>query len=200
MLDRHPDMLAVDAQDRVRDFGSRRHYCFSHNGYLEECRRIVTILADRFGEHPAIVAWQTDNEYGCHSTSISYSPHALAAFRCWCAERYTDIASLNMAWGNVFWSMEYDSFEQIGLPTGTVTESNPAHRLAYWRFSSDQIVRFNRAQTDILRELSPGRDILHNFMGNFVEFDHHAVSADLDIATWDNYPLGFLTRDNGDAE
>ncbi len=96
----------------------------------------------------------------------------------------------------MFWSVEYDDFEQIGLPVGTVTESSPAHRLAYWRFSSDQIKRFNRAQVDIIREYSPGRDVLHNFMGNFVEFNHHDVSKDLDIATWDNYPLGFLTRDN----
>src|SRR6056297_3615068 len=41
MLDRHPDMLAVDAQYRPRGFGSRRHYDFSHDGYREECRRIA---------------------------------------------------------------------------------------------------------------------------------------------------------------
>jgi len=81
------------------------------------------------------------------------------------------------------------------LPVGTVTESNPAHRLAYWRFSSEQVKRFNQLQVDILRAHSPGRDIVHNFMGNFVEFDHFDVAADLDVASWDNYPLGFLTRD-----
>lgn len=195
-----PDMLAVDAAGQTRKFGSRRHYCFSHQGYRQQCRRIVEILARRFGEHPAICAWQTDNEYGCHDTSISYSQHALKAFRQWCARCYNDINELNQAWGNVFWSMEYDSFEQIGLPTGTVTESNPAHQLAFWRFSSDQIRRFNKAQTDLLRQYSPERDILHNFMGNFADFDIHALAEDLDIATWDNYPLGFLTRDEGNRE
>jgi beta-galactosidase len=196
MLDRHPDMLAVDVNGRTRDFGSRRHYCFSHKPYLDECKRIVTELAKRFGDHPAVIAWQTDNEYGCHETSISYSLHALAAFQLWCEKKYNSIDSLNEAWGNIFWSMEYDSFDQIGLPTGTVTESNPSHQLAYWRFSSDQIQRFNKAQVDIIKQHSNGIDVLHNFMGNFVEFDHHDVSQDLDIATWDNYPLGFLTRDN----
>ena len=196
MLDRHPDMLAVDADGRIRDFGSRRHYCFSFEPYLKDCQRIVEQLAQHFGDHPAIIAWQTDNEYGCHETSISYSQHAMVAFQTWCNERYGSIEALNEAWGNIFWSMEYDTFEQIGLPSGTVTESNPSHQLAFWRFSSDQIRRFNKAQVDILREYSKGTDILHNFMGNFVEFDHHDVSRDLDIATWDNYPLGFLTRDN----
>ena len=198
MLDKYPDMLALDADGKPRKFGSRRHYCFSFAPYRDECCRMVANLAKRIGTHPGIIAWQTDNEFGCHSTSISYSNHALHAFRNWCEQRYDCIDNLNQAWGNVFWSMEYDRFDQIELPVGTVTESNPAHQLAFWRFSSDQIKRFNKAQVDILRELSPGRDILHNFMGNFVEFDHHDVCNDLDIATWDNYPLGFLTRDNTD--
>lgn len=56
MLDRHPDMLAVDANGHPRGFGSRRHYCFSHQGYLGECRRIVTHLAERYGANPHIAA------------------------------------------------------------------------------------------------------------------------------------------------
>ena len=198
MLDKYPDMLALDENGKSRGFGSRRHYCFSFTPYVDECRRIVSALAKCIGTHPGVIAWQTDNEYGCHSTSMSYSEHALHAFRQWCEKRYTTINGLNHAWGNVFWSMEYDHFRQIGLPVGSVTESNPAHQLAFWRFSSDQIALFNKAQVEILRKLSPGRDILHNFMGNFVEFDHHDVSKDLNIASWDNYPLGFLTRDNAD--
>ncbi len=195
LIRQHPEMLAVDEHGRVRDFGSRRHYCFSSEPYRKECKRIVEKLAERFGNHPAVVAWQTDNEFGCHSTTISYSNAALTAFQTWCSRHYNGIEALNHAWGNVFWSMEYSSFDQIGLPVGTVTESNPAHRLAYWKFSSEQVKTFNRLQVDILRTHSPNRDIVHNFMGNFVEFDHFDVADDLDVASWDNYPLGFLTRD-----
>lgn len=194
------DMLAVDENGSTREFGSRRHYCFSSQPYRAECERIVTMLAQRYGAHPAISAWQTDNEFGCHSTSISYSAAALKAFQQWCEQTYLRIDALNEAWGNVFWSMEYNDFSQIGLPVGTVTESNPAHRLAYWRFSSAQIKSFNQLQVDIIRQHAPGRDIVHNFMGNFVEFDHFDVADDLDVASWDNYPLGFLTRDGTNAE
>jgi len=199
LIKNNPEMLAADEHGRLRQFGSRRHYCFSSEPYRRECQRIVTALAKHFGEHPAICAWQTDNEYGCHNTSISYSDAALSAFQQWCSTKYNGIEALNLAWGNVFWSMEYRSFEDIGLPVGTVTESNPAHRLAYWRFSSEQIKTFNKLQVDILRQYSPGRDIVHNFMGNFVEFDHFNVADDLDVASWDNYPLGFLTRDGTNA-
>ncbi len=86
MLDRHPDMLAVDAEGRARGFGSRRHYCFSHEAYRSEAIRITEALADRYGRHPGLGAWQTDNEYGCHDTILSYSDAARSAFRDWLAQ------------------------------------------------------------------------------------------------------------------
>ncbi|MDJ0827306.1 MAG: beta-galactosidase [Rhodobacter sp.] len=190
MLTRHPDMLAVDAQRHPRKFGSRRHYCFSHPGYLDECKRIVTLLAERYGQ--SVQAWQTDNEYGCHDTTLSYSPAAQEEFRNWLAQRYQSPDALNTAWGNTFWSMDYAEFDEIDLPNLTVTEPNPAHVLAFRRFSSDQVVRFNRTQTEIIRRHSDA-PILHNYMGRVLEFDHFDVGTDLDIASWDSYPLGFLS-------
>ena len=194
LVDQLPDMAALDEKGRPRGFGSRRHYCFSHSGYAKECDRIVAAMAERFGEHPAIVAWQTDNEYGCHDTAVSFSGAARDGFRDWLAAKYTTIAALNAAWGNVFWSMEYRSFAEVELPNLTVTEANPAHWLDFRRFSSDQVVAFNRRQVAILRKKSPGRDLIHNYMGFFTQFDHHAVAADLDVASWDSYPLGFLEQ------
>jgi beta-galactosidase len=75
-----------------------------------------------------------------------------------------------------------------------VTEAHPAHRLDFQRFSSAQVVSYNRLQTEIIRAHSPGRDVVHNFMGFFTAFDHFDVAADLDAATWDSYPLGFLEQ------
>ena len=196
LVDKMPDMLAVDANGRPKKFGSRRHYCFSHAGYRAESARIVTKLAEVFGQHPAVVAWQTDNEYGCHDTVLSYSEAARTGFIEWLRQKYGTIDNLNRAWGNVFWSMEYGSFEEIELPNLTVTEPNPSHTLDFRRFSSDQVRAFNRIQVDIIRPLSPGRTILHNFMGDFLAFDHFAVAEDLDAASWDSYPLGALSRLN----
>ena len=192
ILDKHPDMLAVDENGHARKFGSRRHYCFSHQGYVEECVRIARIMGERYGRNPHVAAWQIDNEYGCHDTTVSYSDPARQAFRRWLAERYGSVEALNDAWGNVFWSMEYNTFDQIDLPNLTVTEPNPAHVLAFRRFSSDQVVAFNRAQVEALRPLTEA-PLLHNYMGRVLDFDHFAVGADLDIATWDSYPIGFLS-------
>ena len=194
LVDAHPDILAWDEQGRPRGFGSRRHYDFSSETYRRESVRITEAVAARYGRHPAVGAWQTDNEYGCHDTTISYSPVAAAAFRGWLARRYQSVEALNRAWGAVFWSQEYRTFDEVEPPNLTVTEANPSHRLDYNRFASDQVADFNRQQTDILRRLSPGRDITHNFMGFYTEFDHFQVGSDLDLASWDSYPLGFLEQ------
>jgi beta-galactosidase len=191
LIDGHPDVLAVDANGVPRHFGARRHYCFSSKTYRDASKRITRLLAKRYGEHPAVVAWQTDNEYGCHDTVLSYSQSARLAFRTWLQVRHTTIDALNTAWGTTFWSQRYNNFDQIDPPVATVTEANPAHRLDWQRFASDEVVAFNREQVTILRELSPGRPITHNFMGFFTAFNHHDLAHDLDIASWDSYPLGF---------
>ncbi|WP_370401124.1 beta-galactosidase [Sulfitobacter sp. JB4-11] len=199
MLDRFPDMLAHDATGQPRKFGSRRHYCHSHDGYRDAARDMAAILGKRYGRDPHIHAWQIDNEYGCHDTVRSYSPAARHAFRDWLAQQYQSIDALNRAWGNVFWSMEYASFDDIDLPHQTVTQANPAHQLAFRRFASDQVVQWNAAQVAALRPLTDA-PLLHNYMGRVLDFDHFALARDLDIASWDSYPIGFLSdRLEGDA-
>lgn len=190
LVDADPEMLAVGSDGRRRSFGSRRHYDFSSDRYLEHAKRITREFGSRYGTHPSVIAWQIDNEFGCHDTSVSYSPQALHRFRLWLRRRYKNVDALNRAWGNVFWSQEYGTFDEIDLPRSTVTEPNPAHALDFRRFASDEVVRFNAVQCEILRKLSPGRVLTHNFMQGFTAFDHYDVASDLDVASWDSYPLG----------
>jgi len=192
MIDKHPDMLAVDKEGRQRGFGSRRHYDFSHLGYREEAARITRLLADAVGDHPALGGWQTDNEYGCHGTTYSYSPAAKAGFQGWLAGKYGTVDALNTAWGNIFWSMEYNRFDQIELPNLLVTEAAPAHELDFRRYASDQVAAFNKVQFDILKARRPDLPVIHNFMSRTSDFDHYDVAKTLDIASWDSYPLGHL--------
>ncbi|MCB1498814.1 MAG: beta-galactosidase [Bauldia sp.] len=194
LMDAHPEIAPVDEDGTVRGFGSRRHYTFSSSVFASEAARIAEVVARSLGRHPAVVGWQIDNEYGCHNTALSYGDTDLRAYREWLRRRYQSTEQMNEAWGNAFWSMELRHFNEAALPVRAVTETNPAARLDYWRFSSDQIVAFNRMQADIIRAHSPGRFVTHNFMGLFLDFDHFACGADLDLATWDSYPIGFTER------
>ena len=194
LVDDHPDIVPFDEQGRPRGFGSRRHYTFSSRAYVAESRRIVEILAQRYGQNPYIDGWQTDNEYGCHDTILSWGPEDLRGFREWLRRTYQSPEQLNEAWGNAFWSMDVQDFEHVGLPNLAVTETNPAAKLDFWRYHSEQVASYNRMQCDIIRKHSPGRWITHNMMGFFNDFDHWAVGDDIDVASWDSYPVGFTER------
>lgn len=192
LVDEFPEILPVDpASGHVRGFGSRRHYDFSSGIYQDEAARITEILATRYGAHEAIVGWQTDNELSCHDTTLSASEAAKSGFRQWCRSRYGSVAALNEAWGNVFWSMEYGAFDEIDLPVGAVTETNPAHQLAYRRYSSDKVVEFHDRMVAIIRRHAPGKWITHNYIPKEdLSVDPYALGASLDFPSYDNYPLG----------
>jgi beta-galactosidase len=191
LIHAHPAILPIDADGHVRHFGSRRHYDPGSEVYRAESRRITTAMAERYGEHPAVVGWQTDNEFGCHETTRTYGEESQRGFQAWLRELYEgDLAALNEAWGTVFWSQEYSAWEQIGLPHNTPAEPNPSQVLDFYRYRSDVVVSFQEVQVEILRRLSPGRWVTHNFMRLFDEFDHYDASECLDFATWDSYPTG----------
>lgn len=192
LVRQHPEILAYDREGRVREFGSRRHYDFASPVFREHSRRITRAIAERYGRHPAVVGWQTDNEFACHDTGRSYGGASAEAFPQWLRARYGTLSALNEAWGNVFWSMEYTDWAQIKPPNLLVTEANPSHVLDFYRFASAMIARFQEEQIVILRELSPGRFITHNFMIFETGFDHYQVARGLDFVSWDNYPLGML--------
>ena len=192
LIDQHPEILPVDPDTgRTRGFGSRRHYDFSSAVYLRESMRITEALAKRYGNHDGVVGWQTDNELCCHDTALSGSDQAQEGFQNWCRQRYSNIDKLNRDCGNVFWSMEYRDFTEIELPIGAVTETSPAHRLAYRRFSSDQVIAYHNPMVEIIRQHAPGKFITHNFIPmNETGVDNFALAAPLDFTSYDNYPLG----------
>lgn len=192
LIDKYPDILPVDVNTgTTRGFGSRRHYDFSSANYFREAMRISEVLAKRYGENPAICGWQTDNEIACHDTTHSGSIAAKKAFQQWCLARYKTIDKLNTDWGTVFWSMEYQNFEQIELPILAVTETHPAHQLAFRRFSSDQVVNFHNKMIAIIRQYAPNRFVTHNFIPMVdTQTDNYALAENLDFVSYDNYPLG----------
>src|SRR5687768_306244 len=113
LVQQHPDVLPLDEFGRRTRFGGRRHYSPVAPPMRDAARRIVTALADRFGQHPAVVGWQIDNEFSSpHGMSGSFdqAEHAHAAFRLWLRRRYETIDRLNDAWGSRFWNALYGDF------------------------------------------------------------------------------------------
>ncbi len=192
---KYPDIHQVKSNGQLKEFGQRQDACKNHPGYREHALRITKVVAEHFGAHPNVVAWQTDNELGCHGTARCYCERCERAFQTWLSRRFGgDIGRLNEAWGTAFWSQEYNDFSEISPPRDTADRvgsggQNPGLSLAFYRFSSDVQVEFNRELAQIIRANSPSRLITHNLMGNFTDINDFDLARDLDVVSWDNYPF-----------
>lgn len=194
LVDRY-DVVMRDKYGRRRGFGARRECCANHPDYLEKSRVIVEKMAEHYKDNPHIIAWQIDNEFGCHTSTRCYCEHCRRKFGEWLKERYGTIENLNRKWGNVFWSLEYDSFEDVILPAynscegtyGDLYSHNPGLDLEYRRFASDSWVAYQKMQIDILKKYTDA-PITHNLMGHFSDINYYDLAKDLDFVSWDNYP------------
>jgi beta-galactosidase len=188
LIDKHPDILPRDADGHVRGFGSRCHYCATNEAYKWHTDVIVGELAKHYGQHPGVIGWQTDNEFGCHSTVRCYCDSCQRAFRRWLQRKYGSLDALNETWGTIFWSQTYTDWDQVIIPRKTVADHNPSLLLDFYRFSSDMKVEYQRRQIEILRRHTKNQFITHNLMGLFPEIDYYKLGGDLDFVSWDNYP------------
>jgi beta-galactosidase len=189
-----PDIHQIKSNGQIKEFGQRQDACKNHPAYRRHAFTITEVVAKHFGRHPGVVAWQTDNELGCHGTARCYCTHCERAFQSWLSHRFKDIGRLNEAWGTAFWSQQYNDFSEISLPRDTADRSgtagqNPGLLLDFFRFSSDVQVSFNRELADIIRANSPSRPVTHNLMGAFTDINYFDLARDLDVVSWDNYPF-----------
>lgn len=188
----HPDILSQSESGVPRAYGGRHVACYSSEPYLERCRAIVTALAEHYRDERCIVAWQIDNELGHEGSDKCWCPRCRKKFQSFLSRKFGgDIAAINGAYGTAFWSQGYNSFEEIPLPAPTITVHNPALRLDWERFCSENIRAFAEEQCDIIRRIIPDAFIIHDFPGGGLtkSVDYAAVSALLDKAAYNNYPV-----------
>lgn len=186
----YPEICRV-REDGVRiSPGARRHACANVPAYLKHSQKIVEAVTRHYGDHPAVIGWQIDNEFGCGESTRCYCDHCRRRFHEWLTTRYECLNALNDTWGTQFWGATYYDWSHIPIPGITTEPQSPSMRLDYRRFSSDSWVRFQKMQADIIRQNSPGRWITHNFMIRHWSLDYWQLAQDLDFVSYDNYPHG----------
>jgi len=183
----YPEMLPQDENGATHWPGSRQQYAPSSPVYRRLAGELVTAIAGRYAQHPAVVMWHVNNEYGCH-LNMDFSDAARDAFRRWLADRYGTIDALNTAWGTNFWSQRYGSFEEVFPPRKAPYSPNPTQMLDYRRFTDDMLLECYLMERDLIRAAGATQPITTNFMGPFKPANYAKWAEHVDLVSDDAYP------------
>jgi len=182
---KYPEVLRV-LPNRVRIlFGGRHNHCYTSPVYREKTRLINQKLAERYKDHPALLAWHVSNEYGgeCHCELCQQ------AFREWLKKKYdNDLDKLNRTWWTGFWSHTYTDWDQIQSPAPHGEGSIHGLNLDWKRFVTHQTIEFMKNEIAPLREITPNVPVTTNFMGTYTGLNYWKFAPELDVISWDNYP------------
>lgn len=186
----HPEILPVTAAGETLWPGGRQHWRPTSPVFRDHALRLVRKMAERYADHPALVAWHISNELGCHNI-YDYSDDAARAFRDWLRARYTTLDGLNHAWGTAFWSQRFSAWEQILPPRLAASYPNPTQQLDFKRFSSDALKDYLRAEREVLRELTPDVPLTTNFMvmGGTKGMNYADWAGEIDFVSNDHYVM-----------
>lgn len=185
LADKYPEVLRVDETRRRYLFGERHNHCYTSPVYREKTALINRKLSERLGRHPGVILWHISNEYGgeCHC------PLCQEAFRNWLRERYKTIENLNERWCTTFWSHTYQDFDQIESPSSIGEKNLHGLNLDWKRFVTHQSADFMHHEIQAVREGGSDLPVTTNLMHYYKSLDYFKFAKDLDIVSWDTYPV-----------
>ncbi|MBU5359580.1 beta-galactosidase [Enterococcus raffinosus] len=190
MSQKYPEVLRTNAARQKMLHGGRHNHCFSSPIYREKVAIINKKLAERYGEHPALLMWHISNEYGgdCHCEYCQEN------FRSWLQKKYGNLKALNDAWWGSFWSHAFSEWSQIASPSPLGETAVHGMNLDWRRFVTDQTIDFFEHEISDIRKLTPDIPITTNFMADtmdlipFQALDYEKFAKHVDILSWDCYP------------
>ena len=189
LSEKYPEVLRTNDRREKMLHGGRHNHCFSSPIYREKTQKMNYKLAERYGNHPALIMWHVSNEYSgdCHCELCQEN------FRDWLKNKYKTIENVNKAWWGPFWSHTYTDWSQIESPSSIGENAVHGLNLDWKRFVTDQTIDFYENEAKPLRELTPNVPITTNFMADtddlipFQSLNYEKFSKHVDILSWDCY-------------
>ena len=190
LSEKDPEVLRTNDRREKMLHGGRHNHCFSSPIYREKTQKMNYKLAERYGNHPALIMWHVSNEYSgdCHCELCQEN------FRDWLKNKYKTIENVNKAWWGPFWSHTYTDWSQIESPSSIGENAVHGLNLDWKRFVTDQTIDFYENEAKPLRELTPNVPITTNFMADtddlipFQSLNYEKFSKHVAILSWDCYP------------
>lgn len=184
--EQYPEVLRVDEHEQRHKHGWRHNHCMSSPIYRDKVGAMDRKLAETFGSHPGLLLWHISNEFG----GECYCPLCQKRFQNYLADRFDhDIDKLNAAWWTTFWSHKYQRFDQIEPPFAHGETSNMGLLLEWRRFTTWNMTDYMKSEIAIFRELTPNVGVTTNFMTIYDGLDYRVMEKELDIVSWDSYPM-----------
>lgn len=152
LTEKYPEVLRVNPEGKPHTHGARCHFSMTSPVYRELLSVIVEKIAKELGNHPALFAWQIDNEMG----GADFSSFTRNLFHEFLKDKFKTIENLNKTWGLEFWSQAYSSFEAVPLPDLYNDNFNhhPSLIISAYEFFNDQWFSYIKLQCDIIRKFS----------------------------------------------
>lgn len=183
---KYPEAMRVNRMGQREHHGGRHNHCMSSPVYREKVAVMDRKLAEAFGSHPGVIMYHISNEF----SGECYCEHCIKRFRTYLAEKYDhDIEKLNRAWWTTFWSHRYNDFEQIEPPFIHGETSVMGLNLEWKRFTTWNTNDFMKAEAAVLHSVTPGIPVTANLMRMFGGLDYRKMAPDMDVVSWDNYPI-----------
>lgn len=187
---KYPEVLRTNSRRQKMLHGGRHNHCFSSPIYREKVAIINRKLAERYGQHPALLMWHISNEYSgeCHCSYCQEN------FRHWLKTKYGSLQALNAAWWGPFWSHSFTDWQQVESPSPLGENAVHGMNLDWRRFVTDQTIDFYEHEIKDIRNLTPNVPITTNFMADtmdlvpFWALDYEKFAKHVDILSWDCYP------------
>lgn len=197
LCEKHPCVTPTGRDGKHNPIGIRGHRCVNDPVFLDYAKRLITEMAKHYKDNKSVVAWQIDNEL---EANFCFCPTCNEKHRKWLKAKYGTLEALNKAYGNVVWSGEYSSWEQIDPPYGDYNTAwlNPAYMLDFNRRASEDTVHFCNMQAQLIRNNIPHAKITTNtwFCDNMADF--YNLFEKLDFVSYDNYPTTNIPSDTED--
>ncbi len=198
MAKRYPEILPVDESGIRFNHGSRQTFNPNSPKYRELSAKLVRKLAERYKGHPALAMWHVNNELS-QMVNYDFSEITIRKFREWCKARFGTCEKLNRTWGMHFWGNNIYEWDELMPPMKTAHQVNTSLLLEWKRFTNECYMEVARAETDILREITPDTPITTNFLYEFGMLDYHAWADMVDFISVSSFPDPKVTNHPGEA-
>jgi len=187
---KYPDTYIMNSNYQRGEHGTRQNNSLTNEKYRELASKIVHEMGKHYGNNSKIWGWQLDNE---PEAKEDYSPSAQDAFRQWLKNKYKTIEELNRSWGTAFWSITYNSFNEIKIHNSNSVGwwgSNPHALLDFKQFTAEVQADFLNEQATILRKyILPEQFITTNYVA-VANNANPRLSDQLDFMAFTSYPNG----------